>query len=167
MVENVILTHLKPIIAKLKETGAYIEETDSGIFVAGPEFIRSVDVKTLPYPGFPTDMQSQMMALLSLARGTSLITENVFENRLQLGIELKRMGAKVKVEGRTAIVQGVEKLCGASVKALDLRSGAALVLAGLAAVGISEIQQLEVIDRGYRHMEAKLRSLGADVRRVN
>ncbi len=167
MVENVILTHLKPIIAKLKETGAYIEETDSRIFVAGPEFIRSVDVKTLPYPGFPTDMQSQMMALLSLARGTSLITENVFENRLQLGIELKRMGAKVKVEGRTAIVQGVEKLCGASVKALDLRSGAALVLAGLAAVGISEIQQLEVIDRGYRHMEAKLRSLGADVRRVN
>ena len=117
-----------------------------------------------PLSRFPTDMQSQMMALLSLARGTSLITENVFENRLQLGIELKRMGAKVKVEGRTAIVQGVEKLCGASVKALDLRSGAALVLAGLAAVGISEIQQLEVIDRGYRHMEAKLRSLGADVR---
>lgn len=166
MVENVILTHLKPMIAKLKEAGAYIEETDNGVFVAGTGFIRPLDVKTLPYPGFPTDMQSQMMALLTLARGTSIITENVFENRLQLSNELKRMGGKIKVEGRTAVIQGVGKLYGASVKAMDLRSGSALVLAAIAAEGSSEVHQLEVIDRGYLHIETKLSQLGADVKRV-
>ncbi|MGI6685552.1 MAG: UDP-N-acetylglucosamine 1-carboxyvinyltransferase [Bacillota bacterium] len=166
MVENVILTHLKPMIAKLKEAGAYIEETDNGVFVAGTGFIRPLDVKTLPYPGFPTDMQSQMMALLTLARGTSIITENVFENRLQLSNELKRMGGKIKVEGRTAVIQGLGKLYGASVKAMDLRSGSALVLAAIAAEGSSEVHQLEVIDRGYLHIETKLSQLGADVKRV-
>jgi UDP-N-acetylglucosamine 1-carboxyvinyltransferase len=165
-VENVILTHLKPMIAKLKEAGAYIEEMDHRLFVAGPEFIRPIDVKTLPYPGFPTDMQSQMMAVLTLARGTSIITENVFENRLQLGNELKRMGGKIKVEGRTAVIQGVEKLYGATVKALDLRAGAALVIAAIAAEGVSEVHQLEAIDRGYLHFETKLKKLGADIRRI-
>lgn len=165
-VENVILTHLKPIIAKLKEIGACIEETESGIYVAGPEIIRPSDVKTLPYPGFPTDMQSQMMALLTLAQGTSIITENVFENRLQLGIELKRMGAKIKVDGRTAVIEGVKRLGGASVKSLDLRSGAALVLAAMAAEGVSEIHNLDVIDRGYLNIESRLTQLGADVKRV-
>lgn len=166
-VENVILTHLKPMIAKLQEVGAYIEETDNGVYVAGPEIIRPSDVKTLPYPGFPTDMQSQMMALLTLAKGTSMVTENVFENRLQLGIELKRMGGKIKVEGRTAVIQGVEKLCGTSVKSLDLRSGAALVLAAIAAEGVSEIHNLDLIDRGYLNIENRLTQLGADVQRVD
>lgn len=166
-VENVIITHVKPMIAKLQEAGAYIEETDSGIFVAGPEVIKPFDVKTMPYPGFPTDMQSQMMAILALAKGTSMITENVFENRLQLAHELKRMGAKIKVEGRTAVLQGVEKLCGASVKSLDLRSGAALVLAAVVAEGRSEIHNLEIIDRGYLHIETGFVQLGADVKRVD
>jgi len=166
-VENVILTHLKPMIAKLQEIGAYIEETDNGVYVAGAEIIRPSDIKTLPYPGFPTDMQSQMMALLTLAKGTSLVTENVFENRLQLGIELKRLGGRIKVEGRTAVIQGVERLCGASVKSLDLRSGAALVLAALAAEGVSEIHNLDIIDRGYLNIENRLTQLGADVKRVD
>jgi len=167
LVENVIPTHIKPVSAKLQEAGVYIEENDLGIRVIGPETIKPIDVKTLPYPGFPTDMQSQMMALLALAEGTSMIMENVFENRLQLAHELKRMGAKIKVEGRTAVILGVEKLYGASVKALDLRAGAALVLAALAAEGQSEVHNLESIDRGYLNIERKLSHLGADIMRAD
>jgi UDP-N-acetylglucosamine 1-carboxyvinyltransferase len=124
-----------------------------------------VDIKTMPYPGFPTDMQAQLMAVLSLAKGTSVVTETVFENRFMHANELKRMGARIKIEGRTAIVQGVPRLTGAPVKATDLRAGAALVIAGLAADGESEISNVHHIDRGYDRLEEKLRNLGADIRR--
>lgn len=167
VIQNVINRHLQPIIAKLQETGAQVIEGEGELQVIGTAEIRPTDIKTLPYPGFPTDMQSQMMALLSLSQGTSVIVETVFENRLQLGEELKRMGANIKVEGQTAVVIGVEKLYGAEVKACDLRSGAALVLAGLAAEGETSINQVHLIDRGYEKLEEKLRSLGADMRRIS
>ncbi|MDD2497804.1 MAG: UDP-N-acetylglucosamine 1-carboxyvinyltransferase [Desulfitobacteriaceae bacterium] len=166
-VENVIPPHLKPIIAKLQEAGAWIKEEDSCLHIVGPERIKSIDIKTLPFPGFPTDMQSQMMALLALAYGTGVIVENVFENRLLVANELNRMGARIKVEGHTAIVQGVPFLNGVSVKAPDLRSGAALILAGLAARGTTEIYNLDVIDRGYLNVEEKLNRLGADIKRID
>jgi UDP-N-acetylglucosamine 1-carboxyvinyltransferase len=161
LVENVIPTHLHPIIAKLQETGAIVEERDAGIFVKAGPYIRPVDIKTLPYPGFPTDMQSQMMALLCMGRGSSVIVENVFENRFQIVDELKRMGAKIKVEGHTAVVEGVARLCGARVKATDLRAGAALVLGALAAVGETEIENAVHIFRGYENIKEKLIGLGA------
>ncbi len=164
LVENVIPTHLHPIIAKLQETGAQVEETDQGIRVKAGPCIRPVDIKTLPYPGFPTDMQSQMMALLCISRGSSVIVENVFENRFQIVDELKRMGAKIKVEGHTAVVEGVSKLCGARVKATDLRAGAALVLGALAAEGETEIDNAIHIFRGYENLTDKLISLGAEVK---
>ncbi|NLO22287.1 MAG: UDP-N-acetylglucosamine 1-carboxyvinyltransferase [Syntrophomonadaceae bacterium] len=164
LVENVIPTHLHPIIAKLQETGAIVEEQDAGILVKSGPYIQPVDIKTLPYPGFPTDMQSQMMALLSMGRGSSIIVENVFENRFQIVDELKRMGANIKVEGHTAVVEGVGRLCGARVKATDLRAGAALVLGALAAIGETEIENAIHIFRGYENLCEKLISLGADVR---
>ncbi|MBO8159637.1 UDP-N-acetylglucosamine 1-carboxyvinyltransferase [Thermosyntropha sp.] len=164
MVENVIPTHIYPIIAKLQETGAIVKETESGILVKSREKIRPVDIKTLPYPGFPTDMQSQMMALLCLAEGSSVIVENVFENRFQVVDELKRMGASIKVEGHTAVVEGVKKLYGATVKATDLRAGAALILAGLAAEGQTTIEDAIHIFRGYENIEQKFNSLGAKIK---
>jgi UDP-N-acetylglucosamine 1-carboxyvinyltransferase len=163
MIENVIPTHLHPIKAKLEETGADIRSSSTGVRVQGSNVIHAIDIKTLPYPGFPTDMQSQMMALLAIAQGTSVIVENIFENRLQIVDELKRMGAKIKVEGHTAVVEGVTQLCGARVKATDLRAGAALVLAGLAATGVTEIENAHYIFRGYENIENKLISLGAKV----
>lgn len=165
-VENVIPAHLQPVIAKLQEAGVYIEETDMSIRVIGPEIIKPIDIKTLPYPGFPTDMQSQMMALLAVASGTSMIVENVFEGRFQVADELKRMGATIKVEGQTAVIIGEEELYGTLVKAPDLRSGAALILAAIGAEGITEIDNLEIIDRGYVGIEEKLRHLGAEIERV-
>ncbi len=164
LVENVIPTHLHPIIAKLQETGARVEENDQGIVVKAGPYIRPVDIKTLPYPGFPTDMQSQMMALLCISQGSSIIVENVFENRFQIVDELKRMGAKIKVEGHTAVVEGVSKLCGARVKATDLRAGAALVLGALVADGETEIDNAIHIFRGYENLTDKLISLGAEVK---
>lgn len=164
MVENVIPTHLHPIIAKLQETGVIIEEYDQGLLVKGNSIIKPVDIKTLPYPGFPTDMQSQMMALLSKAEGTSVIVENVFENRFKIVDELKRMGAKIKVEGHTAIVEGPQSLYGAQVKATDLRAGAALVLAALAAKGETTINNAIHIFRGYDNMKEKLAKLGAKIK---
>ncbi|MEN6461707.1 MAG: UDP-N-acetylglucosamine 1-carboxyvinyltransferase [Syntrophomonas sp.] len=165
LVENIIPTHLHPITAKLQETGAYIEETEQGILVkAGPKILPA-DIKTLPYPGFPTDMQSQMMALLTLAHGNSVIVENVFENRLKIVDELKRMGAHIKVEGHTAVVEGVRKLCGTQVKATDLRAGAALILAALAAQGETVIENAIYIFRGYENICEKLISLGAKVKK--
>ncbi len=163
VIDNIIPTHLYPIIAKLQETGARLDEMDGGIRVRAGECILPVDIKTLPYPGFPTDMQSQMMALLALARGSSVIVENVFENRFQIVDELKRMGAHIKVEGHTAVVQGVRNLFGARVKATDLRAGASLVLAGLAAQGTTEIEKAQHIFRGYENIVEKLRDLGANV----
>ncbi|MDN5293038.1 MAG: UDP-N-acetylglucosamine 1-carboxyvinyltransferase [Eubacteriales bacterium] len=165
-VENVIVNHVKPVMAKLREAGVIIEEEENGLLVQGTDRISPVDIKTLPYPGFPTDMQPQMMALLTLADGNSLITETVFENRFMHVDELRRMGAKIKIEGHTAFVEGVEYLSGAPVKATDLRAGAALVLAGLAARGTTEVGCLHHIDRGYERLEEKLQQLGAKIKRV-
>lgn len=164
LVKNIIPTHLHPIIAKLQESGAYVEETEQGVLVRGKEKVLPVDIKTLPYPGFPTDMQSQMMALLSIAQGSSVIVENVFENRFQIVDELKRMGANIKVEGHTAVVEGVKNLYGARVKATDLRAGAALVLTALAAKGETIIEDASHIFRGYENINEKLSSLGAKVK---
>lgn len=164
--ENVIPTHVQPVIAKLREAGSRVEEMDDQIKVTGPEKIQPLDIKTLPYPGFPTDMQSQMMALVSLARGTSIIVENVFENRLQVADELKRMGARIKVEGHTAVVEGVDRIFGTCVKATDLRAGAALLVAGLAAQGVTEVCQAHHIYRGYENVIDKFVNLGADLEAV-
>jgi len=164
LVENVIPTHLHPIIAKLQETGTRVEEVKQGVLVRAVRPIKPVDIKTLPYPGFPTDMQSQMMALLCYAQGSSIIVENVFENRFQVVDELKRMGARIKVEGHTAVVEGGTRLCGAKVRATDLRAGAALVLAALAAEGETEIEEAGHIFRGYENIEEKLKNLGAKIR---
>jgi UDP-N-acetylglucosamine 1-carboxyvinyltransferase len=164
LVENVIPMHLHPITAKLQETGAIVEETDQGIFVKAGTRILKADIKTLPYPGFPTDMQSQMLALLSLAEGTSVVVENVFENRFQIVEELNRMGAKIKLEGQTAIVEGTTALYGARVKATDLRAGAALILAALAAQGETVIEDAIHIFRGYENIAQKLTKLGAHIK---
>lgn len=166
-VENVICDHLKPVTAKLREAGVDVEESENSVQIRSNGELRPADIKTMPYPGFPTDMQAQMMALLTLAKGTSLVTETVFENRFMHTSELKRMGARIKIEGRTAVVQGVPRLNGAPVKATDLRAGAALVTAGLAAEGETEIGNVQHIDRGYDRLEEKLSSLGAQIRRKN
>jgi len=165
-IKNALPDHLKPMIAKLKECGAIVEENGDHVRVNASNGITAVDIKTLPYPGFPTDMQSQFMALLSVAEGTSVIIETVFENRFMHVSELNRMGANIKIEGRSAVVQGVKVLEGAQVRATDLRAGAALILAGLVADGITEISDVYHIDRGYVEIEQKLRSLGANIERV-
>jgi len=167
VIENVISSHIKPIIAKLIEAGVDIIEDGDKIRVRADQPIKSVDVKTLPYPGFPTDMQSQFMALMSMAKGTSVIIETVFENRFMHVDELKRMGADIKIDGRSAIIQGTDKLMGAPVKATDLRAGAALILAGLVSEGITEISDVYHIDRGYTDIEKKLTALGAKIRRID
>lgn len=166
-VENALSEHLKPLIAKLKEVGAEVEEGIDGIRVVGHKPLRPADIKTLPYPGFPTDMQAQFMALTTVCEGTSVITETVFENRFMHVDEFKRMGAKIRIEGRSAIVEGVPYLNGASVNATDLRAGAALVLAGLVAHGETKVGYLYHIDRGYDNLVLKLQRLGADIVRVN
>lgn len=166
-VENTISEHLKPLISKLKEVGAEVQEEIDGIRVIGHEPLRPADIKTLPYPGFPTDMQAQFMALTTICQGTSVVTETVFENRFMHVDEFKRMGAKIRIEGRSAIVEGVPRLKGASVNATDLRAGAALVLSGLVAEGKTEVGYLYHIDRGYDNLVLKLQRLGADIVRVN
>lgn len=166
VLQNVIADHLKPVVAKLAEAGAEIQEGDTSVRIISDGKLRGVDIKTLPYPGFPTDMQAQMMALMTMAQGTSVITETVFENRFMHVNELKRMGAKIKIEGHTAIIEGVDRLSGAQVKATDLRAGAALIIAGLAADGQTIVTNLNHIDRGYYKIEEKLRTLGADITRV-
>ena len=166
VVEHVIPKHLESVSAKLEETGALVEDYGDAIHVKGNGRPRPVTVKTLPYPGFPTDAQQQMTALLSIAAGTSIVSETVFEGRFKHVDELKRMGTHITVEGRTAIVQGVDHLTGASVRATDLRAGAALVIAGLIARGETEISEIEHIDRGYERAVAKLSSIGACLRRV-
>ena len=166
-VENALSEHLKPLVAKLKEVGAEVIEDIDGIRVIGHSPLRPADIKTLPYPGFPTDMQAQFMALATICQGTSVITETVFENRFMHVDEFKRMGAKIRIEGRSAIVEGVPKLKGAAVNATDLRAGAALVLAGLVAEGETEVGYFYHIDRGYDNLVLKLQRLGADIVRVN
>ena len=166
-VENALSEHLKPLVAKLKEVGATVEEDIDGIRVIGHKPLRPADIKTLPYPGFPTDMQAQFMALTTICQGTSVITETVFENRFMHVDEFKRMSAKIRIEGRSAIVEGVPRLKGADVNATDLRAGAALVLAGLVAEGETKVGYLYHIDRGYDNLVQKLQRLGADIVRVN
>lgn len=165
LIENVIPSHIKPIIAKLIEAGVKVEEGEDSIRVIAKNGIKAVDVKTLPYPGFPTDMQSQFMALMSIAEGTSVMIETVFENRYMHVDELKRMGADIKIDGRSAIIQGTNKMMGAPVKATDLRAGAALILAGLVSEGATEISDIYHIDRGYTDIEQKLVNLGAKIYR--
>ena len=166
IVRNVINDHLRPVIAKLIEVGCKINEDGDFVRVVGPDIIKATDIKTMPHPGFPTDMQSLFMTLLSVSDASSLVTETVFENRFMNVNELKRMGADIKIEGKSALVTGVKDLQGTSVKATDLRAGASLILAGLIANGESEISDIHHIDRGYVDIENKIRALGGKIRRV-
>lgn len=159
--------HLKPIIAKLTEAGVYIKTEKNSLIVDGNRELRPIDIKTMPYPGFPTDMQSQMTGLLCTVRGTSIITETIFENRFMHVVEMKRMGANIKIDGRSAVIEGVDNLTGAEVRATDLRAGAALILCGLAAEGETEVADIYHVDRGYVDIEKKLRGLGADIKRID
>ena len=166
-IANAISEHLKPVIAKLKEAGVKVIEDVDGIRVICDRRPRAVDIKTLPYPGFPTDMQAQFMAMLTISEGTSMVTETVFENRFMHVDELRRMGARIKIDGRTSVVEGQAKLTGCQVKATDLRAGAAIVLAALVAEGETQVGYIHHIDRGYDNLVQKLVSLGADIKRVD
>ena len=166
LIKNVIPKHLEAITAKLEEIGCEVEEFDDAVRVIAARKLRKTQVKTLPYPGYPTDMQPQIAVTLALASGTSTVTESIFENRFKYADELTRMGAIIRVEGNTAIIDGVEGLTGARVSAPDLRAGAALVIAGLAAEGITMVDDIVYIQRGYEDFEGKLRSLGAEIEKV-
>ncbi|MBS5927134.1 MAG: UDP-N-acetylglucosamine 1-carboxyvinyltransferase [Clostridium sp.] len=166
-IKNVIPKHLESITAKLMEMGVVVEEGDDSVRVTVDGELKGVNIKTTPYPGFPTDIQQPMSSLLSTVPGRSMINESIYENRHKHTDELKKMGANIKVEGRVALIDGVEKLTGAVVVATDLRAGAAMVVAGLMAEGETEITNIEHIDRGYPHIEEKFRSLGADIHRVS
>ncbi|MDE3840339.1 UDP-N-acetylglucosamine 1-carboxyvinyltransferase [Bacillus methanolicus] len=163
LIDNVIPNHLESLIAKLREMGVQIESGDDQVFVAPAEKLKAVDIKTLVYPGFPTDLQQPFTSLLTKAEGTSVVTDTIYSARFKHIDELRRMNANIKVEGRSAIVNGPVRLQGAKVKASDLRAGAALVIAGLMAEGITEITGIEHIDRGYSHLVEKLNGLGATV----
>ncbi|MFZ7104955.1 MAG: UDP-N-acetylglucosamine 1-carboxyvinyltransferase [Peptococcaceae bacterium] len=166
-IENVRIKHMEAVIAKLKDIGLTLTEEDGALLVVGTENMQAVDIKTLPYPGFPTDMQPQIISLLATVKGTSIISENIFENRFKHIDELRRMGADIKVEGRISIIKGRKKpLSGTFVNASDLRAGAALVLAGLAAEDATIVDSIYHIDRGYENFEQKLRGLGAKIIRV-
>ena len=167
MVQNVIPKHLDAISAKLIEMGCEVREFDEAVRVVGKPRYRHTDIKTLPYPGFPTDMQPQFAVALALAEGTSVVTESIFENRFKYVDELARMGGNVKVESNLAIIDGVKKLTGAQVIAPDLRAGAALVIAGLAAEGYTTVEEIGYIQRGYEHFEKKLQGLGAVIEKVD
>ena len=166
LVEDINADLLNPLIVKLEKAGIKIVKHKNSLEVIGSEKVNAVDVKTLPFPGFPTDLQPQMMAFACITNGTSVITENVFENRFTHIGDLRRMGADIKVEGHSAIIKGVEKLSAAQVMASDLRGGAALVLASLVAEGTTELSRIYHIDRGYMKLEEKLTALGADIKRV-
>lgn len=160
---NVNANHISPIIAKLEECGCNIEVEKNEIILNRTKKIKAVDIKTMPYPGFPTDMQSIFASMLTTAKGTSVVVENIFENRYKYTQELNKMGAKITTEGKTAIIKGVRKLSAAKVKSTDLRGGAAMVLAGLVADGITEVTDVEHILRGYEGLDKKLRTLGANI----
>lgn len=166
-VKNVIPKHLESISAKLLEIGCELEESDDAVRVVSSKPLRHTQVKTLPYPGFPTDMQPQIAVALALSQGTSIVTESIFDNRFKYVDELTRMGANIKVEGNTAIINGVTKYTGAGVAAPDLRAGAALVMACLAAEGFSTVEEIQYIERGYEDFCMKLQSLGAQIEKVN
>ena len=160
---NVVPEHIGPIINKLDECGCKFEINKNSVTIDAPKKLKSIDIKTMPYPGFPTDMQSVFTAMLSTAKGTSVIVENIFENRYRYTNELKRMGAKINIEGKIAIVKGVRKLNGATVEATDLRGGAAVVIAGLVAKGKTKVNNIEYILRGYENLDKKLNKLGAKI----
>ena len=166
LVKNLIPKHMEAISAKLIETGAEVYEFDDAIRVCAKNRLNHTHVKTLPYPGFPTDMQPQITTLLAMSSGTSVVTESIFENRFKFTDELAKMGANIKVEGNSAIIDGVEKLSGAKLSSPDLRAGAALVIAGLCSDEVSEVDQIEFIERGYEHFEEKLKELGADIAKI-
>lgn len=167
LIKNVIPKHLEAMTAKLVEIGCDVEEFDDAVRVSASRRLGRTHVKTLPYPGFPTDMQPQISVTLALAKGTSIVTESIFENRFKYADELTRMGASVKVESNTAIIDGVDGFTGARVSAPDLRAGAALVIAGLAAEGVTVVDDIVYIQRGYEDFEGKLRSLGAEIEKVS
>lgn len=167
LIKNVIPKHLEAITAKLNEVGVEVTENDDSVRVVASKRLGKTQIKTLEYPGFPTDMQPQMTTALALCEGTSIVTESIFDNRFKYVDELSRMGASIKVEGNTAIINGVEKLTGATVCSPDLRAGAALVIAGLVAEGITIVEQVEYIERGYEHFEIKLKGLGATIEKMD
>lgn len=164
-IDNIVMEHVQPIVSKLREVGVELLICNSKIKVVGGTRMHSTDIKTMPYPGFPTDMQPQIMALLATIRGTSVLVETIFENRFMHVQELRRMGADIKVEGRVAIIKGKNRLEGAAVEATDLRAGAALILAGLIAEGETQVHRVNHIDRGYDKIHLKLKSIGADISR--
>lgn len=164
ILENVNSIHITPIITKLEEADCKISLDKNNIKIIAPKKLKALDIKTMPYPGFPTDMQSVIASMLTTAKGTSIIIENIFENRYKYTQELNKMGAKITIEGKSAIIRGTRKLYGTNVKATDLRGGAALVLAGLIAKGTTKIDNIEYILRGYENLDDKLRKLGANIR---
>lgn len=166
LIRNVIPKHLEPITNKLLKIGVQVEQYDDSVRVIGGDNYVGTSIKTMPHPGFPTDMQPQMSALLTCAKGASMVTESIFDNRFRYVDELRRMGANISVEGRVAVIEGVDRLKGAPVKATDLRAGAALIIAALSAEGVSEIFDIFHVERGYENMEIKLRNLGADIVKV-
>ena len=163
VVQNVLFDHLKPVVAKLREAGCIVEEQENAIRVIGPEELKPIDIKTLPHPGFPTDVQAQFMAMLTVANGTGVVIETVFENRFMHVAEFNRMGANIKIDGRSAVVKGVKELRGAEVNATDLRAGAALILCGLVAEGETSIGEIYHIQRGYVDIDKKIRALGGNI----
>ena len=165
ILKNVDTEHITPIINKLEETGCKLEIEKRKIEIQSPKKLKAVDIKTMPYPGFPTDMQSIFATTLTTAKGTSVIVENIFENRYKYTQELVRMGAKISIEGKTAIIKGVRKLYGTNVKATDLRGGAALVLAGVMSKGTTIIDDIEYILRGYEKFDKKLEKLNIDIKK--
>ena len=165
-VENITPKHLESIVSRLERAGASVEEREDSLRIWRTGPLRSTNIKTMPHPGFPTDMQSQMSAVLSLANGTSIVTEGIWDNRFKYVDELRRMGANIQVDGRVAVIEGVPSLHGAAVKATDLRAGAAMILAGLAAEDVTEIEDVFHIERGYEDVVEKFRGLGADIRKV-
>ena len=167
LVKNVIPKHLECISAKLRETGTIVQEYEDSVLVKGARSLRKVNVKTLPYPGFPTDMQPPMGALLCLAKGASVITEGIYDNRFKYMNELHKMGAEVQVDGRVAVIEGGSRLSGALVKACDLRAGAAMVIAGMCAAGETTVEDIHFIERGYENFVGKLNALGADIKIVS
>ena len=167
LVKNVIPKHLECISAKLRETGTIVQEYEDSVLVKGASTLRRANVKTLPYPGFPTDMQPQMGVLLCLAAGTSVITEGIYDNRFKYVNELRKMGAEIQVDGRVAIIEGGTRLTGAPVMACDLRAGAAMVIAGMCASGVTQVEDIHYIERGYENFVGKLRRLGANIEIVS
>ena len=167
LIKNVIPRHLECISAKLRETGTIVQEYEDSVLVKGASTLRKVNIKTLPYPGFPTDMQPPMGALMCLANGTSVITEGVYDNRFKYTNELRKMGAEIQVDGRVAVIEGGRRLTGAPVHACDLRAGAAMVIAGMCASGTTVVEDVRYIERGYENFVGKLRALGADIQCVD